>query len=147
MPPASASAATSAPLPQPAGPTPGQAAVAGGVRGMFTGLVLGIIWGCYEEKKFVLRNCIKEYHLRESPIRLFSVMRRSVTTAPAGAVRSVLAEAALTMHPWIHAQRSLAAGLAAAGLFALGGALEEEQRRQRGQAEQWSEALELTGDD
>lgn len=213
--------------------------MAGAVKGMFTGLVLGMLWGCYEEKKFVLRNCLKEYHLREPPIRLFSVMRRSVTTAPvvatfmgvqsglhawwrrrqpgpherqgqgqgreqqqqhhaeqhtqqqqqqhhhqqwtdeqaaaaaqgpaqrpwlppdrahqpvlagaagtaAGAVRSLLAEAALAMHPLLHAQRSLAAGLAAAGLFALGGALEEEQQRQRGQAEAWREALGVARDD
>lgn len=40
-------------------PTPGQAAVSGVTRGMFTGLVLGMLWGCYEEKKFVLRNCLK----------------------------------------------------------------------------------------
>lgn len=206
-------------------PTPGQAAAAGAAKGMFTGLVLGIIWGCYEEKKFVLRNCVKEYHLREPPIRLFSVMRRSVTTAPvaatflgvhaglrawwnrrqqgvqevpqgpgqgpqqaqraqqqgpdgqqaaaqgaaqwpwlppdkahqpvlagaagtaAGAVRSLLAEAALAMHPAVHAQRSLVAGLAAAGLFALGGALEEEQRRQLGHVAWRGQVPELARDD
>ena len=49
----------------------------------------------------------------------------------AGAVRTVLSEAALTMHPLVHAQRSAAAGLCAAGVFALGGYLDREQQRQQ----------------
>lgn len=49
----------------------------------------------------------------------------------AGAVRTLLAEAAHTMHPLIHAQRAAGAGFAAAGVFALGGYLEREQERQR----------------
>lgn len=49
--------------------TPGQAAAAGAAKGMFTGLVLGIIWGCYEEKKFVLRNCVKVCRLAEVKAR------------------------------------------------------------------------------
>lgn len=47
---AAAAAATVPPL---------QAAVQGCTRGMFTGLVLGILWGVWEEKKFVFRNCVK----------------------------------------------------------------------------------------
>ncbi len=62
-------------------------------------------------------------------------------------MRSLLAEAALALHPLLHVQRSLAAGLAAAGLFALGGALEEERGRQQGRAEEWREALEPSRDD
>ena len=35
-----------------------------------------MIWGIIQEKKFIFRNMTKEYHLREHPIQLFSVMMR-----------------------------------------------------------------------
>ncbi len=60
----------------------------------------------------------------------------------AGAVRALLAEAAAAAHPLVHAQRSLGAGAAAAGLFALGGLLEQEQQRMDAAAErrrEWEE--------
>jgi hypothetical protein len=44
--------------------SPGHAAVAGAIKGTYTGLVLGILWGCWEEKKFVMRNCLKVSVLR-----------------------------------------------------------------------------------
>ncbi|EFN54648.1 expressed protein [Chlorella variabilis] len=122
-------------------PSPGQAACQGATKGAFTGLVLGILMGCWEEKRFVMRNCLKEYHLRECPTRLFAVMIRAVTTAPAGAVRTLLSEAALAMHPVVHAQRSVAAGLAAAGVFGLGGWLEQEEDRQKQQRQQWEQQI------
>ncbi|GAB4822744.1 hypothetical protein N2152v2_009790 [Parachlorella kessleri] len=109
------------------------------------GLVTGIIYGIIQEKVFVFRD----YHLRDPPIRLFSVLHRGITTVPiaaaflgvyggtrclwqhqldpsnpvfagcagtaAGAVRTALGE--VSLHPLIHLQRSLATGLAAAGLF------------------------------
>ncbi|KAK9846214.1 hypothetical protein WJX84_011803 [Apatococcus fuscideae] len=54
------------------------AAGAGLVNGCLGGLVLGLIWGIVQEKKFMLRNIIKEPHLREAPIRLLPVMMRSL---------------------------------------------------------------------
>jgi len=45
------------------------------------------------------------------------------------------------MHPLVHAQRSLAAGLAAAGVFALGGYVEQEQQRQQQQEGRWARQL------
>lgn len=60
----------------------------------------------------------------------------------AGAVRALLAEAAATVHPLVHAQRTVGAGAAAAGLFALGGYLDQEKQRQEQAAERqrvWAE--------
>ena len=48
----------------PARLSPGQAAVGGAVRGAHVGLVLGILLGVWEEKRFVLSNCLK--HVRAS---------------------------------------------------------------------------------
>lgn len=67
---------------------------------------------------------------------------RALPLLQAGAVRAVLAEAAAAVHPLVHAQRTLGAGAAAAGLFAVGGLLEQEQRRMAVAAEQqraWEE--------
>lgn len=61
-------------------------------------------------------------------------------------MRTVLSEAALTMHPLVHAQRSAAAGLCAAGVFALGGYLDREQQRQQQEMQkrqEWEEQLGL----
>lgn len=57
-------------------------------------------------------------------------------------MRSALAEAAAAVHPLVHAQRTVGAGAAAAGLFALGGYLEQERQRQEQAAERqraWAE--------
>lgn len=43
---------------------------------------------------------LQEYHLREPPIRLFSVMRRSVTTAPV--VATFMGKQA-ALHGWLGA--------------------------------------------
>lgn len=60
----------------------------------------------------------------------------------AGAVRTALCETAASLRPLLHVQRSAAHGAAAAGLFALGGWLEQEQQREQQRAaarQQWSE--------
>ena len=57
-------------------------------------------------------------------------------------MRAVLAEAAAAVHPLVHAQRTVGAGAAAAGLFALGGWLEQEKQRMDAAAERqraWEE--------
>lgn len=80
------------------------ATASGAVSGCLAGLLGGMIWGIVQEKKFIIRNmnkvnlrcllppaCIaymsmsyvylmQEYHLREPPIALFSVMMRGTTT-------------------------------------------------------------------
>ena len=53
-----------------------EAWVSGAVSGCLAGLLGGMIWGIVQEKKFIFRNMTKEYHLREHPIQLFSVMMR-----------------------------------------------------------------------
>ncbi|PRW32664.1 hypothetical protein C2E21_8194 [Chlorella sorokiniana] len=116
--------------------SPLQAGLQSGVRGMFLGLVLGTIWGVWEEKKFVLRNCLKEYHLRECPTRLFSIMRRSVTTAP---VVATFLGVNASLRCWWH-NRQVAAGEAvpAAPLAAplQGGQQQQAQQQQTQQQQQ-----------
>ena len=53
-----------------------EAWVSGAISGCLAGLLGGMIWGIIQEKKFIFRNMTKEYHLREHPIQLFSVMMR-----------------------------------------------------------------------
>lgn len=57
-----------------------EAWTSGAVSGCLAGLVAGMIWGIVQEKKFIFRNVNREYHLREPPIQLFSVLMRGTKT-------------------------------------------------------------------
>lgn len=53
-----------------------EAWASGAVSGCLAGLLGGMVWGIVQEKKFIFRNMTKDYHQREHPIQLFSVMMR-----------------------------------------------------------------------
>ncbi|KAK9839096.1 hypothetical protein WJX74_009495 [Apatococcus lobatus] len=99
---------------QPAPPTCLAAAEAGLINGCLGGLVVGLIWGIVQEKKFMLRNIIREPHLREAPARLLPVMMRSLQSCAvlgtfAGALRGLRCANAPMLDP-LHPLNSLAAG-------------------------------------
>lgn len=90
-----------------------------------------------EHREAVLQTCPQQF----STFSLHQPALAGVAGTAAGAVRTLLSEAALAMHPVVHAQRSVAAGLAAAGVFGLGGWLEQEEDRQKQQRQQWEQQI------